>query len=399
MGVTFYDTGLVKTNPNHYVVCAGTKHLWNVGQMGAGFNVFKQMFGYNENSQVPWAQQLNRILQTGPENAPAFMDVEYGNNKGGIASVPRYDARIDQDADYKKAVREAIEGARKANKKDLSIQPLGIGLYGWDPERAATLFHEAIEADKKANPGNPVDIHIPIHQDRDNPEQNEKNQAFQDELTRLQQAPAQTMASAMTPPPSTRTSTYPTPHQPPTSTTAAVQSPPSVMDSLVKNFATYLQACLTKAKITENQVTSRLTNAQNNQRFEFNNQTDAKQFLTEQAQNKLAFSASMTDAQGKQTHFVSCGTGRLYEGDKEQILMAMRQDLANEQDTTIAQKLKEGIQHFSAQQDTNATHDVIGHGTQEAAAAAAAGTMTPLDDNNGHGREEAEAHQSNPTPS
>jgi len=92
---------------------------------------------------------------------------------GGVATVPCKPARIgrgfsvykdDSERDkkfedeYRLAVKQAIIDAKQLNRP-LFLQPLGIGVYGWNPKFAAALFADVIVNE---DPNDEIDITIPI---------------------------------------------------------------------------------------------------------------------------------------------------------------------------------------------------------------------------------------------
>ncbi|KTD22753.1 Uncharacterised protein [Legionella lansingensis] len=160
------------------IVCAGTVTCRNVSEMGSGFTVFKTYFNQHKhvNGKGTWEDALNGLLAKFhriEQEMPSYVRLaEQDGYIGGVGTVPvrgakgltfkefsndkeREQAFIGQ---YKKAVRDAIADAKEL-QRPLYIQPLGIGVYGWDPELAATLFAETI---RDADPNNEVDITIPI---------------------------------------------------------------------------------------------------------------------------------------------------------------------------------------------------------------------------------------------
>ncbi len=162
------------------VVCAGTITCKSVNGMGAGFVVFKKLFKDDNN----WANVLNKYLAAyhNGNNLPAFMNIANANGfLGGVATVPVNNSRDlnpitskSYAEQYKDAVRGAVLDAIKL-QRPLFIQPLGIGVYGWDPAEAAKLFAEVINQE---DPNGVLDITIPIFDDS----VNSKDSIFRDTL-------------------------------------------------------------------------------------------------------------------------------------------------------------------------------------------------------------------------
>lgn len=149
--------------PEHaLVVCAGTVTCANVEAMGSGFNLFKQYFDQDLHSNPTrskgWIADLNQKL-TGyryGRELPLYCQIaRQGTYIGGIATVaclkngypitPNQQkmSQGDLEEQYKTAVRQAIQDAIQL-QRPLYIQPLGIGVYGWEPSLAATLFGEVL---------------------------------------------------------------------------------------------------------------------------------------------------------------------------------------------------------------------------------------------------------------
>ena len=161
MPITFKDpseTHVPKTidpDSGDFFVSAGTVTVTNVEGMGSGFKKFKQYFGFNQNPKPDWVAALQNNLDAFHQRQsvmPAFQPVKSGDQLGGIATVPSINAGKNcdnakaKDIQYKEAIQGAINGARTAGKP-LYIQPLGIGVYGWDAEKAAELFADVIAQD------------------------------------------------------------------------------------------------------------------------------------------------------------------------------------------------------------------------------------------------------------
>jgi hypothetical protein len=181
----------IKPQPNSLVVCAGTITCTTVVQMGSGFMLFKNLF----NKKTLWKDSLQGILDrfhNGKEVMPSYILVAAENGYlGAVATVPvkstkglgfeKFSNKIEQELafimQYKEAVRLAVFDAIKLNRP-LFIQPLGIGVYGWEPEQAAGLFVEAI---KEADPNSLVDIRIPLFDSKEL----SKDQRFKNEFIRL----------------------------------------------------------------------------------------------------------------------------------------------------------------------------------------------------------------------
>lgn len=178
MPVDFVDTHPQGTSA--VVVCAGTVTAKTVSAMSAGFTLFKKLFSTNKEWESILQSHLNQFHQK-KKDMPSFLPLgRYGETIGGIATVPclsgfrmkglkvdrnNYDAsQVTQEArmqtlkeEYMAAVKDAIDYA-KGQRMPLTIQPLGIGAYGWPPEEAAVLFHKAIlEANTEPNK---INIHI-----------------------------------------------------------------------------------------------------------------------------------------------------------------------------------------------------------------------------------------------
>lgn len=95
---------------------------------------------------------------------------QQGSYIGGVATVaclqgrnhitPTHKrmAQEDLEEQYKAAVRLAVEDAIRLNRP-LYIQPLGIGVYGWEPVLAATLFGEVFAEFQSTE----LEVYIPIY--------------------------------------------------------------------------------------------------------------------------------------------------------------------------------------------------------------------------------------------
>jgi hypothetical protein len=149
--------------PEHaLVVYAGTVTCANVEAMGSGFNLFKQYFDQDLHSNPTrskgWIADLNQKLtgyRYGRKLSLYCQIARQGTYIGGIATVAclknghpitptqQKMSQGDLEEQYKTAVRLAIQDAIQL-QRPLYIQPLGIGVYGWEPSLAATLFGEVL---------------------------------------------------------------------------------------------------------------------------------------------------------------------------------------------------------------------------------------------------------------
>jgi hypothetical protein len=170
-----YETQFNATPVKGLLVCAGTVTSENVTQMGAGFNLFKTTF---KTSRQEWEGALNLRLADFHENnadMPPYMClVQQGELIGAVATVPlRHSRGLKQqtkmtDEEFKSQYKEAIRGALKdaqERKITLYIQPLGIGVYGWQPKLAASLFVEVIQ---EVDPMHELTVCIILFDDRAN---------------------------------------------------------------------------------------------------------------------------------------------------------------------------------------------------------------------------------------
>ncbi len=159
------------------IVCAGTVTCRTVADMGSGFNMFKRYFDQNKHSSSEsskgWQEDLNQKL-TGYQYKrplPLYCQIaQQGSYIGGVATVaylqgrnhitPTHQrmAQEDLEEQYKAAVRLAIQDAIRLNRP-LYIQPLGIGVYGWAPVLAATLFGEVLAEFQSTA----LEVYIPIY--------------------------------------------------------------------------------------------------------------------------------------------------------------------------------------------------------------------------------------------
>lgn len=165
------------------IVCAGTVTCKTVSEMGSGFKVFKDYFSRNQHSNPEshkgWQEDLQQQL-TGYQygrKLPLYLRIaQQDSYLGGIATVADVSTRqmvvnpqhatMNQsqlEEQYKSAVRFAIDDALTLGRL-LYIQPLGIGVYGWNPKLAATLFGEVLAEFQSTS----LNIHIPIFDQREN---------------------------------------------------------------------------------------------------------------------------------------------------------------------------------------------------------------------------------------
>jgi hypothetical protein len=181
------------------LVCAGTVTCETVAGMAAGFSLFKREFRgatpYNE-GYTTWEAALQKAIDEfrGQENSepmPAYLPVaKKGELIGGVATVPYYGTKkiglapsieTPTDDQLKEQYKEAIRGAL-AHAKELDcpliIQPLGIGVYGWEPRVAAQLMHEVIN---EVDADHSLNVSILIY----DPRPNSNDIQFQNELKTL----------------------------------------------------------------------------------------------------------------------------------------------------------------------------------------------------------------------
>ncbi|MCA0403692.1 MAG: hypothetical protein LCH30_07815 [Proteobacteria bacterium] len=163
---------LTPKDPNTLVVCAGTIGD-SVDGMGSGFNYFKNLFGFNNNPKPAWVATLNTELQKQKKYSSItpyirLIEPTLGYYCGGVATVDmltfgQAQPTCAQKVHYKQAVTSAMKDAL-ALKRILYLQPLGIGIYGWEPKLAAQLFFESYNELKQKYPelGN-LQIQIPIY--------------------------------------------------------------------------------------------------------------------------------------------------------------------------------------------------------------------------------------------
>lgn len=164
---------------NSLIVCAGTVTCQTVAGMGSGFLAFKKLFNQNlsvDDSEDGWQAVLNRHLadyHSQKSAMPAYIRLaQQGSYLGAVATVPvkggksltletfSSDTARDKahQQQYRETVAQAIKDALKLDRP-LYIQPLGIGVYGWDPKEAAKFFAEMIIEN---DPEDHLDISIPI---------------------------------------------------------------------------------------------------------------------------------------------------------------------------------------------------------------------------------------------
>jgi hypothetical protein len=177
----FYVPDSINPPKDALVVCAGTVTCKFVSGMGAGFILFKKLFGDNlsfSNKEGGWQKELQEILDAfhGKKMPmpPYVRMAQQDGFIGGIATVAALSSakglglesfkndterQIDFEEQYKFAIQQAIYDAQQL-KRPLFIQPLGIGVYGWDPQIAAQLFAQAILS---ADPEDILNITIPIY--------------------------------------------------------------------------------------------------------------------------------------------------------------------------------------------------------------------------------------------
>lgn len=185
--------GTPKPPENSLIVCAGTVTQHTADRMGAGFNLFHQYFpddvSSDPNNHHGWKGELNQILTNyhqQKKNMPVYLRIaQHGAYVGGVATVAclRRDDQVnpchtqmslaDLEEQYKEAVRQAIQDAIQM-KRPLYIQPLGIGVYGWDPKLAADLFGDVLTDFQN----NDLEIYIPLY----NQTPNSADQTFATQL-------------------------------------------------------------------------------------------------------------------------------------------------------------------------------------------------------------------------
>ncbi|KTD38507.1 hypothetical protein Lnau_0576 [Legionella nautarum] len=193
----FATTTYIEPKEKSLIVCAGTVTCSNVSAMGSGFMVFKQFFNKNihqDKVSGGWQAALQHILDSfhsGQEEMPAYVRIaQQDSYLGGIATVPFIAGGIGLTFEklstpaekekrfkeqYKKAVEEAIKDAKRLGRP-LFLQPLGIGVYGWDANEAAKIVVEAV---CEADPNDEVELTIPIF----NPSPGSANESFRETFT------------------------------------------------------------------------------------------------------------------------------------------------------------------------------------------------------------------------
>ena len=179
--MTYLLTTNAKPPANSLVVCAGSVTCATVRSMGAGFTVFKDTFGH----QGSWVDRLQQHLDDHhkqikemPVYLASIATQDKDNLIGGIATVPKYTEIPDRIPQYKAAVRGAIREAQSLGRP-LFIQPIGIGVYHWEPEKAAKLFAEVI---KDEDPLGALSITIPIFDNRSKSSDMRFKAAFMQEM-------------------------------------------------------------------------------------------------------------------------------------------------------------------------------------------------------------------------
>ena len=165
------------------IVSPGTITCESVSDMSSGFIVFKQYFNkntHNEDRPGGWQAALQESLDSYYQKKavmPAYVRIAKQDGfVGGIATVPVSGSRgltfsqFSTAAEREKNFKEQYEGAikqavldAKELKRPLFLQPLGIGVYGWDVQVAAELFAKAIV---ETDPKDELDITIPIFDSR-----------------------------------------------------------------------------------------------------------------------------------------------------------------------------------------------------------------------------------------
>lgn len=200
--------------PEHaLIVCAGTVTCSTVQEMASGFSLFKQYFDQdlpsNTESEKGWIASFNQHL-TGYKygrKLPLYCQIARQDTYiGGIATVaciqgqyaisPTHQklSQSSLEEQYKSAVREAVKDAIQL-QRPLYIQPLGIGVYGWHPSLAATLFGEVLAEFQTTA----IDIHIPIYDQADHSADRQFAEKLQADIDKGLQAKVRT-ARAPAPP-------------------------------------------------------------------------------------------------------------------------------------------------------------------------------------------------------
>ena len=175
--------GAPKPREHALIVCAGTVTCSSVQNMSSGFQMFKTYFDKNKHSDSTnsegWQTDLNdklSIYHNGGELPLYCRIAQQGTYVGGVATVASLQnpnspitpthlrmPQEDLEKQYKEAVRQAIQDASQLGIT-LYIQPLGIGVYGWNPKLAAALFGEVLAEFQRTN----VEIEIPIFNQDEN---------------------------------------------------------------------------------------------------------------------------------------------------------------------------------------------------------------------------------------
>ena len=161
------------------IVCAGTVTCRSVAGMASGFNLFKHYFKQNihshPNSNQGWEEDLNLKLSNyhAGQNMPLYCRIASQDSYvGGVATVacksarnvcvsPTHNAQASAEElaeQYKAAVRMAIQDAISLGRP-LYLQPLGIGVYGWEPIEAANLFADVFAEFQESE----LNVQIPIY--------------------------------------------------------------------------------------------------------------------------------------------------------------------------------------------------------------------------------------------
>ncbi|WP_347251608.1 hypothetical protein [Legionella sp.] len=188
----FTTTTRIEPQANSLIVCAGTVTCTSVLSMGSGFTVFKQFFNQNihyQNAAGGWQKALQTILDnyhSQQEEMPAYIRIaEQDGYLGGVATVPfvagnvgltfeTLSDSVERKKRFKEQYKAAVQGAvldAKQLSRPLFLQPLGIGVYGWDAKEAAEIVADAIA---EADPNDEVDITIPLF----NPTPGSANELF-----------------------------------------------------------------------------------------------------------------------------------------------------------------------------------------------------------------------------
>lgn len=225
---------------NALFVAAGTVTEKSVDTMGAGFNKFKSVFRGEKSTEgdMSWEKKMQAALDNhiGPGTMPAYMQMaQKGTLSGGVATVPYVGEgntpTAAQEKDYKAAIRGALEDAIKLGKP-ISMQPLGIGVYGWDPKLAAKLTADVI---KEKQAYKDLDVSIPMHFDPSDTatakQQNQRNQDFQTALAQALSMPAPMPLKA--PKKASATHDEPSPH---TTVKPTGKDPDQDIDNIIKAY-------------------------------------------------------------------------------------------------------------------------------------------------------------------